>query len=242
MSGAAAWRWCLAAGLAALACAWGFGRIPGLVACGPGAGANPILAFEFARTPADVARLFGAEPCRSTLAAAQRTGLWLDALGFIPAYTAFLCLAAWAAGRQLAWPVIAALLVAALSDEIEGALLFAVLHGLPGDEATLDALAWAVGLKFLLLGLATLAIAALLLGQWRGFRWSEWTVARIVGGLGVGYLAVAALRGYFADAPGAMTTGFAGAWFVLLLVATFGAAWPWRAPYAPPRAPAPPNA
>ena len=242
MSPAAAWRWCLAAGLVVAACSWGFGRIPGLVACGPTGGLGAILAFELARTPAGVAALFGAEPCRSALIAAQRTGLWLDALAFIPSYTAFLCLAAWAAGRRLAWPVIAVLLVAGLSDEIEGALLFAILRGLPGDQAMLDALVWVVGLKFLLLGLATLVIAALLLIQWRGFRLTEWTAARMVGGLGVGFGAVAALRGFFTGPAPAMMTGFAMAWFILLLVALFGAVWPWRAPYAQPPAPAPPSA
>lgn len=234
MSSAAAWRWSLAAGLIAFACSWGFGRIPGLTPCGDTGGLGAILALEFARTPAEVAALFGTEPCRSPLIAAQRTGLWLDALGFIPAYTAFLCLAAWAAGGRLASPVIAALLVAGIADQVEGALLFAILRRLPGDGATLAALFWAVRLKFLLLGLGTLAIAVLLVVHRQRWRWIEWNVVRVVGGLAIGFGAFSALGKLFAmPAPG-MMTAFAMAWFTLLLIALLGAVWPLRQPPAPP--------
>jgi hypothetical protein len=88
---------CVLAGLVAFACSFAFGKIPGLVACGTFAGSGqlgPILAFELARTPGDVAALFGSGACRASLIDAQNTGLWLDALGFIPSYTAFLVLAA----------------------------------------------------------------------------------------------------------------------------------------------------
>lgn len=226
MSTAAAWRWCLAAGLLAFACSWGFGRIPGLHPCGDTGGLGAILAFEFAQTPADVTRLFGAEPCRSALVAAQRTGLWLDALGFIPSYTAFLCFAAWAAGRRRAWPVMAALLVAGLCDEIEGGLLWAILRDLPGTPPLLGALFWAVRTKFMLLGMGTFAVAVLLL--WRRPRLTDGSVLRLVGGLGIGYGAVAALQGFFAGPLPAMMTAFAGAWFTLLLVALVGAVSPSR--------------
>lgn len=241
MSRAAAWRWSLAAGLVAFACSWGFSRIPGLVACGPTGGLGPIIALEFARTPADVARLFGAEPCRATLVAAQRTGLWLDALGFIPAYTGFLSLAAFAAGGRRAWPVVAAFALAGLADEVEGGLLFALLGSLPGTQGPLDALGWAVGAKFLLLGIGTFAVAMLLLFERP--RWTDWSVVRIVGGLGIAYFALAALRGFFAGPSPAMMTAFAGAWFTLLLIALFGAVWPWRQrPAHRPPAPARPSA
>src|SRR4051812_32811233 len=82
-----AWRLCVLAGLVAFACSWAFGRIPGLAACGMFDGSarlGPILAFELARTPGDVAALFGSGACRATLVGAQNSGLWLDALGFIP--------------------------------------------------------------------------------------------------------------------------------------------------------------
>ena len=94
----------------------------GLIACGPAPGGlGPIIGFELARTPAQVAALFGADPCRSTLVAAQYTGLWLDGLGFIPSYTAFLILAAITASRgRMRRAIVAMLVVAGLSDEVEG--------------------------------------------------------------------------------------------------------------------------
>ena len=243
MSAAAAWRWCLAAGVAVIACAWGFGRIPGLVACGPTGGFDPIIAFELARSPAEASTMFGAEPCRSALIPAQRLGLLLDALAFIPAYTAFLCLAAWAARREVARPVIAALLIAGLLDEIEGGLLFLILRDFPGGQSVFDVLLWVLRAKFLLLGLGTFAIAVLLLIRWPLLRFTEWSVLRFVGGLAIGFGAIAALRDFFDGPVPAMTVGFALAWFILLLVALIGAVWPLRrAPSSPPPPPAPPSA
>ncbi len=230
----APWRWCLAAGLIAFLCSWGFGRIPGLTACGGGSELGPILAFEFARTPAEVAALFGAEPCRSTLVAAQRTGLLLDALGFIPAYTAFLCCAAWAVGRGLRKPLIALLILAGLLDQVEGVLLWRTLAALPGDQATLDALGWAVRGKFLALGLGTLGIALTLLT-------TGWRAVPIGFALVIGTGAEVALADLFAGPSRWMMTGFTTAWVALLACAALGAAWP-RLLAARPRAQAHPSA
>ena len=232
MSAGAAWRWCLAAGLVMLACAWGFARIPGLTACGPTGGLGPVIAFELARSPAETMTIFGTAPCRSMLIPAQRLGLLLDALRFIPAYTAFLCLAARAARRAFAPPVVAALLVAGLLDQIEGGLLFLILRDFPGGEPSYGILFWVVRAKFLLLGLGTLAIAAMLVG-WRTMRW----FGTILVGLG----AVKALEGFFALPDPGMIRGFTLAWAALLGVAAVGAAFP-RLLAAPPPAPARPNA
>lgn len=214
-----AWRGCAATGIVAFICSWSFGRIPGLVACGPTDGLGPIIAFEFARTPADVAALFGSEPCTSTLIAAQKTGLLLDGLGFIPSYTAFLILAVVAAGvasrvRRL---LIAAFTIAALSDEIEGMLLYAILGTLPGSPDQITAMSWAVHVKFALLALGTSAIATLLPRE----RWPGRIVrvAIILGGFG-------ALFGLVSRAPGVMMLGFTIAWVVLLLAALMSSFWP----------------
>lgn len=233
MTTVAAWRWCLAAGVLTMLISGAFGRIAGLVACGETGGLGPVIAFEVATTPAEVAALFGEDPCRAALIPAQRTALWLDALAFIPAYAAFLSLATWAAKPRYAWPVIAALLIAALCDEVEGALLFAVLRDLPGTPPVLGVLFWAVRAKFLLLGLATLASAALLLLRWR--------TARVLCGLIAGVGAVEALNGFFAPPAPGMMTGFTLAWFGLLAAAAIGACWP-RLLGPPPGAPARPNA
>lgn len=214
-----AWRWCAAAGIVAFACSSLFSHIPGLVACGPTGGLEPIIAFELARTTTDIASLFGAEPCTSTLVAAQKTGLLLDGLGFIPSYTAFLILGAVAAGargrlRQLA---LAVFLGAALSDEIEGFLLNAILDHLPGTPALLQALWWAVHMKFGLLALGTIQIGAILSDR-------PWQRRVVAGALIVG--GGNAFVWLVAKSPVWMMQGFLVAWVALLAMALISSFWP----------------
>ena len=214
-----AWRWCAAAGIVAFTCSSLFAHIPGLVACGPTGGLEPIIAFELARTTTDIASLFGAEPCTSTLVAAQKTGLLLDGLGFIPSYTAFLILGAIAAGargrvRQLAFAIF---LGAALSDEIEGFLLNAILDHLPGTPALLHGLWWAVHVKFGLLALGTIQIGAILSDR-------PWQRRFVAGALIVG--GGNALVWLVAKSPVWMMQGFLVAWVVLLAVALISSFWP----------------
>lgn len=171
MSNATAWRLCALAGFATLLASTAFGWIPGLKACGPTGGAGAIIAFELARAPETLAALFGSEPCRSTLLAAQRSALWLDELGFIPAYTAFLALGAWALRdrSRLALATVAVFLIAGLCDEIEGVTMFALMNPLPGEPWLFTPLFWAVRIKFALLGIGALLLAALLVrGSWLG--------------------------------------------------------------------------
>lgn len=170
MTTATAWRLCALAGLATLLASTAFGWVPGLKACGPAGGAGAIIAFELARTPATLAALFGSEPCTSTLLAAQRTALWLDELGFIPAYTSFLALGAWALrDRGLVLVTVAVFLIAGLCDEVEGVTMFALMNPLPGAAWLFAPLFWAVRIKFALLGLGELLLAAALVrGSWIG--------------------------------------------------------------------------
>ena len=214
-----AWRWCAAAGIVTFTCSSLFARIPGLVACGPTGGLAPIIAFDLARTTGDIASLFGAEPCTSTLVAAQKTGLLLDGLVFIPSSTAFLIFGAIAGGargraRQLA---LAIFLGAALSDEIEGFLLNAILDHLPGTPGLLHSLWWAVHVKFGLLALGAIQIGAIL----GNTSWRRRIVAgiMIVGGL-------LAFFGLVAPSAGSMMQGFLIAWVALLLAALIASFWP----------------
>ena len=233
-----AWRRCAAAGVATFLCAWGFGRIPGLIACGPTHGVGPVLTFEFVQSPAGVAALFGVEPCRSVFAAAQKYGLLLDALGFIPAYTAFLILAAIAGtGKHpIRKHIIAAIAIAGLCDQVEGALLYRILSDLPGDQALIDALWWPVHVKFALLAAGTLGIAVLLLANRR--------IGGIVAAGPIGLGALTAMAGLIDSPSPVMTTGFAIAWITLLLCALAGSgrASLFSARAGPPPAPAPPTA
>lgn len=198
-----------------------FGRVPGLVACGPSGGAGPVIAFELVRTTEQVLALFGSEPCTSTLVAAQREALWLDLLGFIPAYTAFLALAAFAlrrSGLLLALVTMSIFLAAGTFDEIEGLVMFRILDQLPGTQNLYDGLFWTVRPKFALLGVGEILLAALL---WRGP-----LLAKIASGL---LLAggLASLYFLFNDphAP-AMMKAHTYAWGALLAVALTGAIRP----------------
>lgn len=199
----------------------GFGRVPGLVACGPSGGAGPVIALELARTTEQVLALFGSEPCTGTLVAAQREALWLDLLAFIPAYTAFLALGAFAlrrSGLLLALITMSIFMAAGTFDEIEGAVLFKILGAMPGTPALYEALFWTVRPKFALLGVGEILLAALL---WRGP-----LLAKIASGL---LLAggLASLYFLFNDpyAP-AMMKAHSYAWGALLIVAVIGAARP----------------
>jgi len=210
-----AWRLSVLAGLIAFACSFAFGKIPGLIACGTFAGSGqlgPILAFELARTPGDVAALFGSGACRATFVSAQNTGLWLDALGFIPSYTAFLVLAAVAASRGWAQRAIVAMLViAGLSDEIEGVSMWQIMDNLPGTPGQLDALWWAVHIKFALLAIGTTLIGLELIRALR-----LWPM---LFGLVVTVGGAAAVYGFWSLPNAMMMAGFTYAWFALLVTA-----------------------
>ncbi|CAM3193526.1 hypothetical protein SPAN111604_09630 [Sphingomonas antarctica] len=151
------WRWAAALGVVALLVSQGFGLFHGLAACDPAR--NSILFFEYARIPADAARIIANDTCRT----AQASALWYDGLAFIPAYGSFLILTALAAGGQLRWPTVAAVIVACLCDEVEGLTLGSILAHLPGDASNYAILIPVVRIKFGLLGLASLLIGGTLI-------------------------------------------------------------------------------
>lgn len=220
MTGRRAWARCVAAGVLAFVASFLFGQVPDLKPCGPGGGLGAVLAFEFVRAPGEVAALFGAEPCRSALIAAQRTGLLIDGLWFIPAYTAFLALAAWASG--VAWRrwLIGVLVAAGLSDEVEGLILWTILGGMPGTQEQVDALWWAVHLKFALLAIGTAGVGwALRQPGWR----------RLPGVAIAGAGLFAGLELALGNVP-AMMRGFSLAWFALLACAVWQAVSAFRRP------------
>jgi len=232
-----AWRGCAAAGVVAFICSSSFGRIPGMTACGPDHGLGPAVALEFARTPAEVVALFGSEPCTSMLATAQKTGLVLDALGFIPFYTAFLILAAIALPRRGRFKpfVIAAFIVAAVADQIEGGLLYAILRDLPGTPLLLGLLWWPVHVKFALLALGTMGTGAMMA---QGNPVRHLFAAPVWGG------GILALLGLLALPVAWTMQGFLIAWVTLLIVAMLASFRPslFAARAAPPPPPAIPSA
>lgn len=204
------WRLAALAGVAVLAFTFIFGAIPGIDACG-GEG-DAILRFEFVTNPAEVAALFPAS-CRDVHSLAQYRGLWIDAMGFIPVYSAFLILQLFALDREAksspAKLAIIGVLAAAASDQIEGIQLFRILDDLPGTQAMIDVLMPAVRIKFALLSLVTITIGALHL------RFTWWRkalgAAAIVGGL-------LSIGGLFSDI-GLVVQGSALGWTALLIAA-----------------------
>ena len=205
------WRWAALVGFVALAISVGFGQIPGIHACG--LAGDAILNFEFVKTPSEVAALFP-DNCRTEHVAAQRHGLWLDSLGFIPAYSAFLILSlvglqteGASHARQIAGTGIVLTLVAALCDQFEGIQLFRILEDMPGTQSTIDLLMPAVRIKFGLLALVIMLIGWLHL-QRPGWRKAVGAII-VIGGLW-------SMAGLFIERDW-LLQGSAVAWLILLL-------------------------
>jgi hypothetical protein len=179
------------------------------------------MAFELARSPAEVATIFGAGACRETLIAAQIKGLWLDGLAFIPSYTAFLLLAAIALRQQaprLARATVLIILAAGLLDEIEGGLLHAILRDLPGTPTLIALLYGEVRAKFVLLALGALLIGWLMV---RDRRPGMVVAVPVIGGsLYSGVLIATQMH-----AP-ALMQGYRWSWTALLVAALIGSFWP----------------
>ena len=221
-----AWRWCAVAGLATLAVAATFGRVPGLVPCAPSGeamtgGGGAMIALELARSAADVTTLFGSEPCRSALIAGQRQALWLDMLAFIPAYAVFLLSAVVAlrrSGLGLAMLGLNLVMIAATLDLLEGAILFRILAEFPGGERQFTGLFWMARPKFALLALAEVLLATML---WRGA-----AVAKVAAGIMAAGGVVALAYLFRAPHDPAMMRGHMLAWGALLVVAAIGALRP----------------
>ena len=179
------------------------------------------MAFELARSPTEVATIFGSGACRATLMAAQVKGLWLDGLAFIPSYTAFLVLAALALRRQaprLALAAIAAVLTAGLLDEIESGLLYGILRDLPGSPTLIALLYGEVRAKFALLALGGLLIGWLFVVHRRPGM--VFAVPMVGGALFSGMLIASNMH-----AP-ALMQGYRWSWTALLVAALIGSFWP----------------
>lgn len=198
------WRWAAALGVIALLISRGFDLFHGLAQCVPTK--NSILFFEYARIPADAARIIASQTC----SAAQMSALWYDGLAFIPAYGAFLVLTALAAGGKLKWPAVAAILLGCVCDEIEGFTLASILNHLPGEPSHYAILVPAVRAKFLLLGLGSLLIGGTLI---RRRNWLMIPGAIVIAGSALALVSV------FDDtrAMTLMMLGFVVAWVVLVL-------------------------
>ena len=186
----------------------------------------PILAFEFARSVADLHALFGPAPgaCRSAVVVKLDLINWLDTALFIPIYGAFLAfgvLSLRARHPALARWAVVLTLSACCADYLENACLLQLSAAPDVASGWLALLAWATGVKWVLLGVVGV-LASRLVSERRGL------TALCVAGLAIVVLALAvpAKFGRFA------TLGVSVSW-LMLLVAVVRVWWLGRRGAAP---------
>lgn len=220
------WGLCVAAGAVMLAMTVMMGAVPGQVACDGDLSLGAMLRFELVRSPADIDALFGGDPCRATLAGALDAMNRIDVKAFIPAFTLFQIFAAGAMcgrGRELAYAVIAAAMVAGACDLLEDRILFSIADQVRSGGSTY-AVPFTMLSAFVHAKFALLAIAAVLLGL-LARRESGWLAK--FGGLTMIAGGLCSLAGTIL--PALLSTGLVLAWAVLLLIAVMGAVRSMRA-------------
>lgn len=148
-----AWAACLVAGLAVLLLSVAIlPMFPKEMATPNGVDA-PVIAFEFARTQADVIAVFGeaSDPLRSGRIASMDQGNRWD-FAYMAFYSAFIALffySVYLKNRQSIWLVFAAVgILAGVADAIENIILFAITADLDAANG-LQWLAYPVHVKFL---------------------------------------------------------------------------------------------
>ena len=178
-AGWSSWRSCLLWGLATLAVSQSFALfMPATMAHSiPGAAVdNPVLAFEFARTPAHLDAVFGAlgDPIREARISGMMRGNVLDYL-FMMVYgsfvLAFFGASAKATGDRRWWFAGWLGPLAAVCDAIENALLLSINADMAAPTPELQFLPVPVWLKF-----GALALACGLAG-WALVRQGAWLPA-----------------------------------------------------------------
>jgi hypothetical protein len=137
----------------------------------------PIIAFELARSAADLDAIFGAaEPCRSTVVERMDAINRVDVLVYIPAYGVFMaCLFLGLRSRNAALGTLGFRIsvAAALGDFAENACLMHLTPALDPSSIWFALLPWATAVKWLGLGVAA-ALAALVYVKAAGAR--AWNV------------------------------------------------------------------
>lgn len=187
---------------------------------------SPVIAFEFARSQADLLGIFGpvSDPLQVSRLAAMRSGNEQDYV-YMLLYAGFLasgCIALWRELRSRHLLAAAALpVLAALSDAWENWLLLDIQAAFTiGDYSpAMASLPWPVGAKFLLLAITNVAIghAMTQMGRWWQF----------VGTLVIGAtLPVAMALVAPPDFGWTLVASIGSGWVVLLGMAAIGS---WRA-------------
>lgn len=158
------WALTLVFALATMLLGSWFSRVVPATGCSmpPQRGVTALLAFQMARTPADMEAVFGREgdPCRPGMVAALDRANTVDLYGFIWTYGAFLLCFLLAIGRGGGGPAARlgiGVLVAGLGlDVLETATQLRLTGELPGTASALQTLAIGSTGKYIALSLVTL--------------------------------------------------------------------------------------
>ncbi|MFZ4606584.1 MAG: hypothetical protein ACOYM5_10030 [Caulobacter sp.] len=152
-------------GLATLGVTLAFQQLAAVKAAGTCMGPGSVVQFEFARTPADLAALFGPAVCHQPVIAGMEAVNHLDIAAYIPSYTAFAILAAlWLGGRsRLALAAIALAVVAFVADMVETTTLLQITKDVAAAEPLLPRSSTAAWIKFAALGAHGLTLALICL-------------------------------------------------------------------------------
>jgi hypothetical protein len=124
----------------------------------------PIIAFELARSEADLQAIFGAQPCRATVIERMDAINLVDVLVYIPVYgvfMAFFFLGMRSRNAALGTLGFRISVIAALGDFAENACLMNLTPALDPSSAWFALLPWATGVKWLGLGVAAALAAAI---------------------------------------------------------------------------------
>jgi hypothetical protein len=179
----------------------------------------PIIAFELARSPADLEALFGTqEPCRSEVVERMDAVNVVDVLVYIPAYgvfMAFFFLGMRGRHAPLGKLGFRIAVVAALGDYAENACLMNLTPQLDPGSAWFTLLPWATGIKWLGLGAAA-AIAAAIYVKASSARLWNYLAALLCAAAFVSTVAAMAAPAMFGPLVG---LGVALSWLVYLITA-----------------------
>ena len=211
------------AGLASLVITVAFQQLAAVKAAGTCMGAGSVVQFEFARTAAELAAVFGPAVCQQPVIAAMDAVNHLDIAGYIPTYTAFAILAAlWLGGRsRLAMAAVGLALLAFVADMVETTTLLKITQSLSAAEPLLPRSSTAAWIKFAALAAHALVLALICLRATPKRR----ILAVLLVLPAIGTVAARIDPG----SVGLMTLGFLLSWTPLLLVAMREAVWPKKA-------------
>jgi hypothetical protein len=179
----------------------------------------PIIAFELARSPADLAAIFGSqEPCRSAVVERMDAINLVDVLVYIPVYGLFMAFFFLGMrGRHAALGTLGLRIVvsAALGDYAENACLMNLTPQLDPGSLWFTLLPWATGIKWLGLGVAA-AIAAAILVKSPGARLWNYLAALLCAAAFLSTVAAIAVPARFGPL---VSLGVGLSWLVYLITA-----------------------